>query len=120
MLFFKKKLIIFISCLFIILFIFFLTIPSEDDYYNWLKEEFNIKKVYSSDNFFNYTKDGVELFNRSCSDTRYGIFKTVEQKFEYINPGDLSGESFTVRSLGIGGEFFLIKRKNIIWKLFFQ
>ena len=128
----KKRTKIILGGIFIILVILNLTIPSEDDYYTWLEEEYNIKK---SEKPYYYTKDDVELFDRSTHQRLFGIFTTRKQKFEYKDDEKLLGingssiiafrefdsdEGFTIRTLEIGKMILPMERENILWKILME
>lgn len=102
----KKRTKIILGGLFIILVMLNLTVPSEDDYYEWLEDEHNIKRGIGSHGHYEHTKDGVKLFNRGRSRTMYGIFTIIEEDFDYKVDGTL-----TVRTLGVTKSFFTMEKK---------
>ncbi|WP_130805501.1 hypothetical protein [Senegalia massiliensis] len=124
----KKRTKIILGSLFIILVMLNLTVPSKDDYYEWLEDEYNIKK---SDKLYYYTKGDIELFDRSTYQKRFGIFATRQQNFEYKDDEKLLGggstviafrelnsdEGFTIRTLEIGKMIITIEKESILWKI---
>lgn len=124
----KKRTKIILGSLFIILVILNLTVPSEDDYYEWLEDEYNIKK---SDKLYYYTKEDIELFDRSTHLRSFGIFETRKQNFEYKDDEKLLGggssviafrelnsdEGMTIRTLEIGKMIIPMKKDSILWKI---
>ncbi|MGO1469434.1 MAG: hypothetical protein ACTHW2_05370 [Tissierella sp.] len=108
-----KKVIIFISGLFIVslILVLFSPTPSEDYYYKWLEDEYNIKRTMDKDGFYDYTKDDINI-SFSNSSAKLGA---KEENFKYEN-----GETLTIRSYGIFGKFFEIDEDSVFWKLLYQ
>ncbi|MGO1470386.1 MAG: hypothetical protein ACTHW2_10230 [Tissierella sp.] len=105
---------IILGLIFIVLIILFLTVPSDTDYYKWLENEQSIKK---SNKPYYYTQGKFELFDRSTTKRLFGVFSIREKKFEYINNGEISDNSFKIRTLEIGNNFFLMEKENILWRI---
>ena len=108
-----KKVIIFISGLFIVSLMLFLFSPrpSEEVYYEWLEDEYNINRTMGKHGFYDYTKDDINI-SFSDSSAKLGA---KEENFKYEN-----GEILTIRSFGIFGKFFEIEKDSLFWKLLYK
>lgn len=104
----KRKKVAFIINLFIILTTIFLYSPSEDDYYEWLEDEYDIERIFGNNGFFKYTKDGTKILFVSY----HKWLNAREQNFKYED-----GKTFTIRSVNVYKTFFAMKEENLFWKL---
>lgn len=124
----KKRTKIILGTLFIILLTLNLTIPSEDDYYGWLDDEYNIQE---SEGVYYYSQNDLELFDLSTRIKEFGIFRARQQNFEYVDDENELGESFSgmafreldsndgmsIRTLEIGKMIFPMTKDNILWNI---
>ena len=111
-----------------LLIILTLTVPSDDDYYKWLEDEYSIQE---SDELYYYSQNDVELFDLSTHKKGFGIFRLRQQNFEYVDDGKELGESLsdmafreldsnngmTIRTLEIGKLIFLMGKDNFLWNI---
>lgn len=124
----KKRTKAILGFLLILLVILNLTIPSDDDYYEWLEDEYSIQE---SEELYHYNLDGTQIFDLSTNKTLYGIFAVRQQNFKYVDNGKVKTDGFsstafkevdpdeglTIRTLEIGSKIFPMKKDNVLWEI---
>ena len=124
----KKRTKIILGFLLIILVTLNLTIPSDDDYYEWLEDEYSIQE---SEESYYHNLDDTQVFDLSTNKRSYGIFAARQQNFKYLDNGKVKTDGFsstvfeevdpdeglTIRALEIGSKIFPIEKDNVFWKI---
>lgn len=124
----KKRVITGLGILLIIFVILNLAVPSEDDYYEWLEDEYNIQE---SEELYYYTQEDDVIFDLSMHEKMFGIFTTRSHDFGYVSDEKTSEDDspsaafkeidpekgFTIRTLEIGTMILPMEKDNIFWKV---
>lgn len=123
----KKRTKIILGFLLIILVTLNLTIPSDDDCYEWLEDEYSIQE---SEESYYHNLDDTQVFDLSTNKRSYGIFAARQQNFKYLDNGKVKTDGFsstvfeevdpdeglTIRALEIGSKIFPIEKTMFFGK----